>query len=307
MGSRQSNTEEFIIKAKIKHGELYNYDNVKYVNSCTKVSITCPLHGEFLQTPAHHLHGTRCPSCFGSIKYSFDTLQQAIDRKHSGKIELLPDQNIDGIERKYKFKHVCGHEWEAKAGNILNGKSCPKCGNQIPHTNTSFSELLNKKHNGSITLCENQVIDGMRFKYRFRHICGYEWEAKANNILSGKSCPKCTFGGFNPSKPAVLYILKINGEFKFTGFGISNKYQKRKRQHQNNLRLNNCSIQSEILINSEGETIQSLEQYIKQTLQCNNSHIDGFKTESVLISPIELKDFAVSYLDKMGYSYKLVV
>lgn len=55
--------EDFIRKAKIKHGDFYDYALVNYVNSKTEVSIICPKHGVFLQQPRKHLFGHGCPQC----------------------------------------------------------------------------------------------------------------------------------------------------------------------------------------------------------------------------------------------------
>jgi hypothetical protein len=56
-------TKSFIEKAQIIHGNKYFYDNVNYVNVKTKISIICPKHGEFKQTPNKHLSGDGCPIC----------------------------------------------------------------------------------------------------------------------------------------------------------------------------------------------------------------------------------------------------
>ena len=58
-----SNKEDFIKKAHYIHNNYYNYDMVEYVNAITKVKINCPLHGQFLQSPNHHLSYKGCPSC----------------------------------------------------------------------------------------------------------------------------------------------------------------------------------------------------------------------------------------------------
>ena len=60
---KKLNTEEFIQKAIIVHGNKYNYDKVVYKNNSTKVCIICPIHGEFWQKPSYHLHGSGCPKC----------------------------------------------------------------------------------------------------------------------------------------------------------------------------------------------------------------------------------------------------
>lgn len=57
------NTEDFIFHAKETHGDKYDYSKVEYVNAKTKVCIICPIHGEFWQSPTHHIMGYNCPKC----------------------------------------------------------------------------------------------------------------------------------------------------------------------------------------------------------------------------------------------------
>ena len=56
-------TEEFIAKAKVVHGDRYDYSKVEYVNNKTKVCILCEEHGEFMQSPSMHLRGHGCAKC----------------------------------------------------------------------------------------------------------------------------------------------------------------------------------------------------------------------------------------------------
>ena len=55
--------EEFVKKAQGVHGDKYDYSQVNYVNSKTKVKIICPIHGEFEQAPEKHWLGRGCPFC----------------------------------------------------------------------------------------------------------------------------------------------------------------------------------------------------------------------------------------------------
>ncbi len=55
--------KQFIFDARLVHGDKYNYLMVEYVNDGTKVKIICPKHGEFYQTPTHHLGGQGCAKC----------------------------------------------------------------------------------------------------------------------------------------------------------------------------------------------------------------------------------------------------
>ena len=50
-------TEEFIYKAKLIHGDKYDYSLVNYKINNVKVRIICRIHGEFEQPPISHLSG----------------------------------------------------------------------------------------------------------------------------------------------------------------------------------------------------------------------------------------------------------
>lgn len=56
-------TDSFIDKASILHGSKYKYDKTVYVNQKEKVTIICPIHNEFKQSPGHHLMGKGCQKC----------------------------------------------------------------------------------------------------------------------------------------------------------------------------------------------------------------------------------------------------
>ena len=58
--------EEWIEKARAVHGDKYDYSKVIYTNSKDQVTIICPIHGEFWQTPDKHLQGEGCPVCKSS-------------------------------------------------------------------------------------------------------------------------------------------------------------------------------------------------------------------------------------------------
>lgn len=63
------NLETFIQRAQKIHGYHYKYDKVNYTNLRDKIIIVCPLHGEFIQSPKHHIAGSGCPKC-GALKIS---------------------------------------------------------------------------------------------------------------------------------------------------------------------------------------------------------------------------------------------
>lgn len=62
-GGSSYTTEDFILRAKEVHGNLYNYDKVNYINKETPVEIICKKHGSFWQKPHNHINGCGCQLC----------------------------------------------------------------------------------------------------------------------------------------------------------------------------------------------------------------------------------------------------
>lgn len=91
--------EDFIAKARLLHGEKYSYEKVKYKGYDEYVTIICPEHGEFLQTPDSHLQGKGCRMCgmFSSEKeeeiFSFcKTIDHKAERRNR---EIISPYEID--------------------------------------------------------------------------------------------------------------------------------------------------------------------------------------------------------------------
>jgi len=61
--SNSPTNDEWIYNAKQIHGDRYDYTNTVYSKSKDKLSIICPIHGEFLQRPRCHIKGKGCPKC----------------------------------------------------------------------------------------------------------------------------------------------------------------------------------------------------------------------------------------------------
>lgn len=66
-------TEEFISKAKIIHGDKYDYSYAKYIDSRSLISIRCIKHNHiFIPMANNHLKGTGCKMCANEAQ-SFST------------------------------------------------------------------------------------------------------------------------------------------------------------------------------------------------------------------------------------------
>ena len=105
-----SNTIKFIEKAKLIHGNKYDYSKVKYVNRNTEIIIICKKHGEFKQTPASHLTHRGCPICCQShLENKIDNLLtiNKIEFERQKRFDWLGKQSLDFYLPKYNIAIEC--------------------------------------------------------------------------------------------------------------------------------------------------------------------------------------------------------
>lgn len=95
---KKSTQDEFITKAKVIHGDKYDYSEVEYESNHVPVTIICPIHGPFSQTPASHLMGRGCKPCGSKTaggKNTFWNKEEVF--KEAAKYENLTDfQTLSG-------------------------------------------------------------------------------------------------------------------------------------------------------------------------------------------------------------------
>ncbi len=121
-GKAPITAEVFIDRAKVAHGDRYQYDQMVFSKYKENVEIICEAHGSFWQTPYNHANGSGCPACAREQTTSKgeNELAQWVaglglqvsrnDRAALGSMEIdifLPDLKI-GIEYNGAYWHSDG-------------------------------------------------------------------------------------------------------------------------------------------------------------------------------------------------------
>ena len=139
----------FIDKANKIHKYKYDYSNVKYVDSKTKVCIICPEHGEFWQTPNNHLNGKGCPNCCKNhIRYNTESFVKKSKEVHNDKYDY---SKVVYINNRSKVCIICpehGEFWQ-RPSDHLRGCGCLKCGrmNATKKQSNTISDFITKANN----------------------------------------------------------------------------------------------------------------------------------------------------------------
>lgn len=192
-------TEDYIALARTIHGDRYEYAKLNYVTSKKKVTITCPEHGDFEQTPNNHRAGCGCPVCgrLATVQAKTDGFQAFLVKAramHGGKYSYDEGSYILSSRTVSIFcpEHGVFHQL---AASHVSGSGCQLCANQAINMGLRLSKAK---------FIEKAVgIHGAKYDYsatiyngRTRSVdivCPQhgQFTQKANDHLSGCGCPAC--------------------------------------------------------------------------------------------------------------------
>lgn len=188
--------EEFIEKAKLVHGDMYDYSLVEYKNNKTPVTIICKKCGTvFKPRPLNHTHGSGCPKC-GREKANKcisdtkeDFIRKAIE-KHGSKYDYsLVEYTKSNVKVKIKC-NKCGGVFEQTPAMHLSGNGCSIC--NPPHkklTHEEFVERLSKTHPNLEVLSEYKGKD-RKITVRCK-IHNHTYETTPHRLVQGMNCKYC--------------------------------------------------------------------------------------------------------------------
>jgi hypothetical protein len=209
--SKKLTTEEFIKKAEKIHGNKYDYSKVEYIKSSKNVIIICPMHGDFPQTPNHHIsvkstglyYGKGCPKCIGRNKTSEEFIKQASEI-HKNKYDY---SKVEYIKSSKKIIIICPvhGDFTQTPSDHLYRKGCPKCANNINYTTKQFIEKSKEIHDNKY---DYSLVEYKNNNINVKIICTLHgvFPQKPSKHLHGQGCKKCS------RDKAVETVIKRYGE-----------------------------------------------------------------------------------------------
>jgi len=159
--SKRVTTEDFIIKARLVHGDRYDYSKVTYTHQKNKINIGCSEHGDFMQSPTNHLSGDGCPKC---VKYPIRiTTEDFIVRLRSKHGDKYNYSKVIYSGPKNKITIICPihNEFEQQPFNHLRGDGCPKCTGGVGISRDDFIERANRKHGNKYDYSKVEYVNSL--------------------------------------------------------------------------------------------------------------------------------------------------
>lgn len=122
-------TETFVQRAILTHGHKYKYDKVNELTGTRdKVTIVCPLHGDFSQLPLTHIGGQGCPRCSGYKKTTEDFISEML-KIHDNNISFEKTKYINAVTPVTATCKEHG-DFLLAPKYLLRGQACPSCSKQ---------------------------------------------------------------------------------------------------------------------------------------------------------------------------------
>lgn len=228
-------TQEFINKAKLKHGDKFGYDKVNYINAETKVIITCKTHGDFLQKPGNHLFGACCRQCRVERTGRANSMSQ---EEFISKSQEVHGQKYDYSKVAYTgcfnpVEIIClKHEsFYQKPSIHLTNHGCPKCGKEARGT---LSRKTTETFIKDAIKAHGNFYDYSLVEYENSHKC-IKIICPNHGIFSqlpymhtqGQGCPICSKSKGEIEVARILTLLGITFNIQKTFPNCKNRWKLR--------------------------------------------------------------------------------
>lgn len=247
----------FIERARLTHGEKYEYPVFENHKCTDKITIICPEHGEFQQNLYVHLKGQGCPVCSKHQQLTTEEFIKRAKEVHGDKYDYTKTVYVN---KRTKLIITCPihGDFETLPYNHLNGGNCKKCVNENRkprenrknHRVTNLREFIERAKE-----VHGDKYDYSKFEYKGCYnksiiICPEhgEFEQSPNNHIKNHGCPMCAR---NKKLTVESFIEKAN------------KVHNNKYDYSLVTNINNCNDKITIICPEHGEFQQRIDMHLK--------------------------------------------
>ena len=209
--SNRSNTEEFIQKSILVHGDLYDYSFVNYIYANKNVTIICREHGQFYQQATSHLMGCGCPICGinSMAKKCSSNTEKFINKSFEIHGDTYDYSNVNYVNNTKIVEIICkehGIFKQSPAGHLA-GKGCQKCAKKYSYTSEEWIDIAKKLHGDRYDYSKS-VYKSSNEKLTIICKIHGEFEQVPRVHLRPNGCPNCSKQNY--SALAISYLNTVS-------------------------------------------------------------------------------------------------
>lgn len=125
-GKASPTTDEFIERAKIVHGDKYDYSLTIYNGAFKFIILICKDHGKFTQSAKNHLDGHGCAKCSNNVRFTNDEFIKKAIEIHGNKYDY---SLVNYINNSTLVKIICKEHgiFEQRPADHLYNQGCSGC------------------------------------------------------------------------------------------------------------------------------------------------------------------------------------
>lgn len=275
-------TEYFIARAEKTHNNKYDYCQVEYTNSHTKVTIVCPEHQAFQQAPWSHQAGNGCPRCWEARRT--DTKEEFISKASEVHGDLYDYSLVDYKNNRTKVTIVCPEHgtFLQLAGSHTSGHGCPNCKDDV--SRSTKEEFIAKARDAHGDLYNYDQVEYINNVTKVTIVCPEHQAFRQSpiNHTSGNGCPRCAGQSHD-----TLYLWNIEST-DIWKIGITTK----PLLHQRTLKVASEQgvIRGKVISYTTGETTRELERYLLAKYTNNPMTCGDGYTEFRVLTPVDILD-----------------
>lgn len=214
-------TNDFIRRCKEIFGDKYAYDKTDLDNRDEngKITVSCPIHGDFKIEPTNHLRGIGCGKCANNIKKTRENVIKEIINIHGSKY-IIPE-DFEYINNKTPFHMICPihGDFHPNYRNFLVKKhGCKKCSCHI-YSNEEFKNEIKTLYSDKFDL-KYLVFKGYRQKVKVMcNKCGSLLDVSPKVLLNGNfncTCEKSKMSLLEHNVAEILDKSNIEYQYNYT-------------------------------------------------------------------------------------------
>ena len=223
---QRKTTEQFISEAKNYWGNRFSYENTKYIDSKTKIIVTCPVHGDFYTNPKDFIRGHGCPKCAHNLvsernKNKRLPKEEFINRGKMLYGDLFSYDKTEYVTRKTKViihSNLLNEDFITTPDSFYRATFPQKYRGEDKKLNNFSQEYFVKLVSLMRPEYDYSKVEYKGYKEKICVICPEHGEffiEPGNLIYNNEGCPKCNQSHGEAFVENVLKSINVDYKWQF--------------------------------------------------------------------------------------------